>query len=710
MKKGLESICEQADHFYDGILTHYQQRVKAKKLVSLSKYLVFTIVLAMIFLLSFPTDAVSIYCSVGESITVEKEDNETIWLDEEYLIQQQDGSFLAIKEGTTEIIFSHTEIAELPTQEQETTEPDTTEPVTSEPETNDDASETTVATETTKEDEATKEDIDDVIISGNEGDTKEVVVERVVTVIISGEAKEIKLNKTKITLGKGESFSLSYALTPKTAHSNVCFRSVNSKIASVNENGKITAKSTGSTTIIAETSNGIIAKCAVTVKKAPKTIKLNEKALELGVDETYTLKATCDKDSASYAKTFTSSNPKVLKVKSNGTLTALKKGKATVTVETFNGKTATCTVTVKAAPKSISLSVSSLKLGKGEKYKFTVSLPKNSASEALKFSTSNEKLGTVSSSGVLTACGTGKFRITVTTYNGMKASCAVNVMKAPTKISTGATSYTVYQGKRFSPSFNFGNGEYSNSITYSSSANTVSTLNGKVWAKKMGTARVTATTYNGKSCTFSVTVKAMKVPYVTQLPSYPTGCEAASCTALLRYYGYSITLEQMINTIPRENVVTKNGKRYGPSIYEKFVGNPRNYYNSSSPGYGAFSPCVTKALQKAINARNGKHKATLLTGCEWNDVLKEISLGRPAIVWATYRMLVPSNVNSWYARGSDGKYRYFEYPKGTHVTVLTGYSDGYVTIMDPIDGTVSYNINTFEKRWHLLGNQAIVLK
>ena len=42
--------------------------------------------------------------------------------------------------------------------------------------------------------------------------------------------------------------------------------------------------------------------------------------------------------------------------------------------------------------------------------------------------------------------------------------------------------------------------------------------------------------------------------------------------------------------------------------------------------------------------------------------------------------------------------------------VLTGYSDSYVTITDPIDGYVSYNISTFEDRWHLLGNQAIIIK
>lgn len=646
------------------------------------------VLLTMLFLLSFSAAAADVYCCAGESINVEKKSYETVWVDEEYLLLEEDGSFFALKKGTTEIVFSHTEAVELPSKEEETTEPE-------------------IEGEKLFEDEVGDGDADET----TESETREVVVERRVTVVISAEVKKIKLNKTKLTLGKGESFSLSYSLTSGTHCNNVRFYSLDNKIASVDKAGKVTAKRIGTTTVVAETSNGRTAECTVTVKKAPKTLSLNVKSLELGVGETFNLKASCDKDGASFTKTFTSSNPKILKVETGGKLIALKKGKVTVTVKTFNSKTASCVVNVKAAPKSIAFSASSLTLGKGESYKLKVSLPKNSACQTLSFSVSDKKLGTVNRNGVLKTLAVGKLRVTVTAYNGVKATCVVRIKKAPTKISADETYYTLRQGKRFSPAFSFGKNEYSNAITYSSSDNAVvSVLNGKVWAKKIGSAWVTATTFNGKSCSFCVTVKAMNVPFVSQLPSYPTGCEAASCTALLRYYGYDITLEQMINTIPREDVVTVNGTRYGPSIYEKFAGDPRRYYNSASPGYGAFSPCVTKALQKAINARGGKHKATLLTGCELDDVLKEVSLGRPAIVWSTYRMLVPQTVNSWYVRGADGRYRYFEYPRGTHVTVLTGYSDGYVTLMDPIDGTVSYNIYTFENRWNLLGNQAVVLK
>ena len=79
-------------------------------------------------------------------------------------------------------------------------------------------------------------------------------------------------------------------------------------------------------------------------------------------------------------------------------------------------------------------------------------------------------------------------------------------------------------------------------------------------------------------------------------------------------------------------------------------------------------------------------------------------------MWSTYNMLVPQSVNSWYIPQPDGTAKYFQYPRGTHVCVLKGYSRNYVTLMDPYGGsTKTFNRNTFEARWNLLGKQAVVL-
>lgn len=205
------------------------------------------------------------------------------------------------------------------------------------------------------------------------------------------------------------------------------------------------------------------------------------------------------------------------------------------------------------------------------------------------------------------------------------------------------------------------------------------------------------------------TVK-LNVPTISQLPKYPTGCEAASATMLLKYYGYNITLDEMVNAIPREDLYEENGRVYGPSIYEKFVGDPRQTYTDERPGYGAFSPVITRSLNNVLAKKNGRHKAKNITGCSFSSLIKNLDSGDPVIVWATARMKTPTLVNSWYIKNADGTDRYFEYPRGTHVMVLTGYDGTYVYVNDPYYGALKFTYQSFSDKWELLGKQAIVLE
>ena len=160
-------------------------------------------------------------------------------------------------------------------------------------------------------------------------------------------ANTVKLNKTSVTLGKGENFTLTATVNPTNAHDKtITWKTSNSKVATV-KNGKITAKKAGTVTITATSANGKKATCKVTVKNAPSKVTLNKKTLTLKKGKSATLKVSLPKNTASYKKTFTSSNKSVATVSSSGKVTAKKAGTATITVKTFNGKTYKCKVTVK---------------------------------------------------------------------------------------------------------------------------------------------------------------------------------------------------------------------------------------------------------------------------------------------------------------------------------------------------------------------------
>ncbi|MCR5102571.1 MAG: Ig-like domain-containing protein, partial [Butyrivibrio sp.] len=78
----------------------------------------------------------------------------------------------------------------------------------------------------------------------------------------------VKLNKSKKTLKVGKTYQLKATVKPKNATvKTVTYKSSNSKVASVDSNGKVTAKKTGTATITVKTKDGkYTAKCKITVK------------------------------------------------------------------------------------------------------------------------------------------------------------------------------------------------------------------------------------------------------------------------------------------------------------------------------------------------------------------------------------------------------------------------------------------------------------
>ena len=157
----------------------------------------------------------------------------------------------------------------------------------------------------------------------------------------------VKLDKTSLTLTKGKTYTLKTTVTG--TNKAVTWSSSNSSVASVDKSGKVTAKTKGTATITAKI-DGVSASCKVTVNETAKTtIKLDKTKVTLGAGEPCTLKATV---SPSQKVTWTSSNPKLVKVDSNGKLTVTNdifnyfEVEQTVKITAKAGNaTATCTVT-----------------------------------------------------------------------------------------------------------------------------------------------------------------------------------------------------------------------------------------------------------------------------------------------------------------------------------------------------------------------------
>lgn len=75
----------------------------------------------------------------------------------------------------------------------------------------------------------------------------------------------VSLNKTSLTLDVGKSYTLTKTVSPSNAATSYTWRSSNTSVATVDSNGKVTAKASGTATITVKTSNGKTAICKVTV-------------------------------------------------------------------------------------------------------------------------------------------------------------------------------------------------------------------------------------------------------------------------------------------------------------------------------------------------------------------------------------------------------------------------------------------------------------
>lgn len=126
---------------------------------------------------------------------------------------------------------------------------------------------------------------------------------------------------------------------------------------------------------------------------------------------------------------WSSSDTSVATIDQTGKLvTKDKDGKTTISA-TVDGKTIKKTIEVNMKIKTVKLNKTSatLKRGKTLQLKATINPTNTTSSKTLTWKTSNKNVATVTSKGVVTAKKPGTATITVTTSNGKKATCKINV-------------------------------------------------------------------------------------------------------------------------------------------------------------------------------------------------------------------------------------------------------------------------------------------
>ena len=244
---------------------------------------------------------------------------------------------------------------------------------------------------------------------------------------------KVNIDKTSVTLVKGQSVQLHTSVSPSNATDKSVKCSVKDpKIATVSY-AKVTGKSVGTTSVTVKSTNGKTAVCKVTVvNPVPVTkVNINTSSVTIAKGQSVQLHTSVSPSNATDKSVkCTVADSKIATV-SYGKVTGKAVGTTTVTVKSTNGKTAVCKVTVvnpvPVTKVNINTSSVTLKVGQSVQLHTSVS-PSNATDKSVKCTVADPKIATVSY-GKVTGKSVGTTTVTVKSTNGKTAVCRVTVTK-----------------------------------------------------------------------------------------------------------------------------------------------------------------------------------------------------------------------------------------------------------------------------------------
>ena len=282
-------------------------------------------------------------------------------------------------------------------------------------------------------------------------------------IILSSYKETMKIGQSKIIIAAS------------TGGLDVSWKSSNSKVASVDMYGVVTAKKDGTCQITAKTS-GAEAKCTILVEKTK--ITLNTKRVSLEGGATYQMEATTSSGSP---VTWKSSKQSVAIISDDGLIQAIKPGTSIITAMA-DGSKVTCTLTV--LKPYIKLSADTLKMYRGQTARLSAMV---TSGRQVTWKSGRPSVATVDEAGRITAVKHGEARISAN-VDGVTRYCTVTVA-SPT-ISLNKSSITLKKGDKFQLKATVSSG---NTPTFTCSGKKVASVSssGLITAKAKGSCTVT---------------------------------------------------------------------------------------------------------------------------------------------------------------------------------------------------------------------------
>lgn len=259
----------------------------------------------------------------------------------------------------------------------------------------------------------------------------------------------VNSNQTDVSLAIGSSYQLQAKVLPENAtDKKITYTSHNPAVASVNEEGVITALSAGSAKITITASNDISKEINVTVTAVSVTNIVFDPALPgnpllLSVGGNCPIHAKVQPENATDKNlTYSSDNEAVASVDAQGLITAKAVGSAKITIKASNGVSKEITVTV----STTHIPVTGIVIPSGETTIFVgnggirqigaYAVPENATNKNLTYSIDDDSIASVTADGLITAKEVGSTTITITAADGISKTVNLTVTKATVHVTS----------------------------------------------------------------------------------------------------------------------------------------------------------------------------------------------------------------------------------------------------------------------------------
>lgn len=254
---------------------------------------------------------------------------------------------------------------------------------------------------------------------------------------------------------------LSATVSPANAYNKALnWSSSNENVATVSADGTVSMKGVGTTEITcASVSNpNITATFRLQIIQAVREILLNKKAVTLYSDEKNPVQLTqtiLPADAGNKAVTWETSNPAVVTVTDKGLVSVVAAGEAVVTCRSVSNPdvTAECRFTILQAVTGIDLNITSINTTSDEinlTYLKPTIHPANAYNKAVTWESSDPKVATVTSDGIVALKGVGEATITCRSVSTpyITETCRVTIVQAVTGLTLSEKSIVRYSNNK----------------------------------------------------------------------------------------------------------------------------------------------------------------------------------------------------------------------------------------------------------------------